>query len=159
MIIRTLFFWTLTVGWSFPLLASRPVRGIYKVPVQGHLKPYASFPVKFRAENYQDNPTEINFPLPQSLVGELTFIKLTKVNETSKEWTGPNASGLCDQNGRYFICQLAFKNLNFNSQKIEEAIRFEYDSPDEVAGRLEVAKTFSTEPIGIIIYKLKGHDH
>jgi hypothetical protein len=142
---------------SFSLLAARPVRGIYQVPVADHLAAYANYPVKYKADDYQEIPSELTFQLPSPLVGEPTYIQISKVPNTVSEWQGAHASGSCSVEGRYFICRLAFKHLTFDNNKIDEAIRFNYASPEEISGRTEVAKVFSAEPIGVLVYKLRGH--
>lgn len=138
--------------------AERPVRGVYAVPVDGNLTAYSKYPVKFKSNNYQTEPTHLDFPLPAALVGEEKIISLDKINETTGTFVGTNAKATCATSGRYFTCNVKFNDLAIDPQKVETAIKVTYASDTEASGRLAVARRFGSEPIGIISYKLRGRD-
>lgn len=139
--------------------ASRPVRGTYEVPVQNtELTSFASYPVKFKADNYQDVPTQIDFPLPEALVGETKIIQMSKSTENANVWTGENVLGVCSTIDRYFTCNVKFNNLNIDPNKVDAAVQSTYSTPNEVNNRIQVARIFDGEPIGILRYKLRGRD-
>jgi hypothetical protein len=136
--------------------AARPIRGFYQVPVSPELTSYANYPVKFEPDNYQNIPSQINFPMPAVLVGEETYVAMAKVPGQSTAWEGPNVTGNCQIVDRYFRCQVQFTKLSIDANKLTAAIQAKYQTSDEIAGRLKVASLFSAEPIGIISYKLRG---
>ncbi len=136
--------------------AARPIRGSYEVPVSADLKSFATYPVKFEADNYQQDPNTIVFPMPSTLIGVEQNVKMSKVPGQTTAWEGPNVDGNCETIGRYFKCTIAFKALAIDQTKVEAAIRSTYQSDQEIAGRLRVADSFGSEPIGIITYKMRG---
>ena len=138
-------------------LANRPVRGIYEVPVTENLKAYASYPVKFNSDNYQEEPSTITFPMPSALMGEETLITMSKVAGSETSWSGENVSGDCLTIDRYFKCTVKFNNIEIDQAKLAASIDQQYTTPQERLGRTQVAMSFRDEPIGIIIYKMRGH--
>lgn len=136
--------------------AARPIRGTYQVPVADELKAFADYPVKFKADNYQDIPTTISFPMPSALLGEETIFTMSKVSDQSTEWAGENIKGNCETLGRYFKCTVQFGSLTVDPKKLETSINQQYTTSEEIAGRKMVALSFGAEPIGILIYKMRG---
>jgi hypothetical protein len=137
-------------------VASRPIRGFYEVPVSDEMKPYARYPIKFKADKYQVEPNKISFPLPEALVGHPMQIEMSRVNVNSNEWQGVNVDGTCTQESRYLVCKVRFKDLKIDSEGVKAIVDAKYVKAEEIDGRMAVAKTFSTEPIGILNYKLRG---
>lgn len=138
--------------------ASRPIRGVYEVPVGEDLKSFAEYPVKFKSDNYEASPNELNFPLPAALTGQEQMIHLSRLTETSSVWKGPLAEADCHLIGRIFTCRVVFQGLPIDPVKMEEVIRQEYPEPVVAEGKLKVAMAFGGEPIGIIKYKLRGRE-
>jgi len=136
--------------------SKRPIRGFYEVPVSNELKPYAIYPIKFKADTYETNPDEIVFPLPAELVGEEFYVKMAKVEDSENLWAGPNVEGSCSIINREFKCKVKFNNLIINQSQVEQVIKNTYQNQSEVGGRLQVAQLFGTEPIGYITYRLRG---
>lgn len=137
----------------------RPVRGVYEVPVPENLKEFATYPVKYKSDSYQANPInpdKVTFHLPATLVGEETVITMTKLEDQEGLWSGPNANADCATVGRNFKCTVIFNDLKMDPIKQEIAIRENFQTEAEIAGRMQVARHFSGEPIGIISYKLRG---
>lgn len=139
-------------------LAERPVRGYYEVPMDGPLKEFSTYPVKFKADEYSTNPNTVNFPLPATLVGEQLFVKMTKMSGSTNAWSGPNIDGTCDLIDRTFTCNVKFNNLQIDPIKVQAAVQSNFSNPAEMAARLKVAERFGVEPIGIIRYVLRGRD-
>ena len=94
--------------------------------------------------------------MPSTLLGEETIFTMSKVNDQSTEWVGPNIKGNCETIGRYFKCLVRFDVLTIDQNKLESSIHQKYPTREEVAGRKMVAVSFGAEPIGILIYKLRG---
>lgn len=138
--------------------AERPLRGVYEVPTGDELKPFSTFEVRLDGNGYESFPYAFDLPLPKELVGEEMFIHLRKTSLDGNEWSGPKASGTCDYSDRQFQCNLRFNDLKIDPKKVEAAIDEKFATPEEKQGRLKVATLFSTEPIGIITYRLRGHD-
>lgn len=137
-------------------LSGRPIRGVYEVPVAENLKEFASYPVKYKTEGYQADQNKLAFYLPATLVGEEKMIVMTKVVDQEGKWNGPNANAHCQTIGRNFKCTVLFNDLEIDPIKQEIAIRENFQTEAEITGRLQVASHFSSEPIGIISYKLRG---
>lgn len=143
---------------GFSAKAERPIRGTYEVPVTDELKSFASYPVKFKADTYQENPNQIDFPLPAALVGEETLVKMTRTDSTSDTWSGPNVLGQCQMIERYFTCKVKFNNLQIDTNKVEAVVSAQFPDATQTQGRLAVASLFHGEPIGILRYKLRGRE-
>lgn len=136
--------------------AERPIRGVYQVPVADELKVFADYPVKFKSDNYQESPTTISFPMPSALLGEETIFTMSKLNDQNTEWAGPNIKGNCETVGRYFKCSVQFDAIAVDQTKLEASIIQQFPSKEESAGRMQVARAFGGEPIGVLIYKMRG---
>lgn len=139
--------------------ASRPIRGTYEVPTEAALKPYSSYPVHFKGDDYDSNPSSISFPMPVTLVGQEKIVTLQKtatVLNGENVWVGLDASGTCQRTGRYFICNMKFQNPGVDIVKVEENLKLQFPNPVDVQNRLLVSGKFGNEPIGILTYKLKG---
>lgn len=135
--------------------AERPIRGTYQVPVREDLQQFANYPVKYKMDAYQQSPSEMTFPLPTALTGEPVMISMTKEPDQSNQWIGPQVSGNCEQIDRSMKCMVKFNDLQIDPVKAEAAIRAQFKE-SEIAGRLQVALKFMSEPIGILTYKLRG---
>ncbi len=136
--------------------AERPIRGTYEVPVSDNLKSYASYPVKFKSNNYQETPSTISFPMPSTLMGEETLVTMSKVEGQDTAWAGENVNGDCITIDRYFKCTVKFNNIAIDEEKLNTSIQQQYKTPEEKIGRTQVAMFFRDEPIGILIYKMRG---
>ena len=138
---------------------ARPIRGTYEVPVElAELKPFAKFPVKFKSSNYDGGFEQLTFPLPVELTGEVLEISMDKTPDTDR-WLGPQVEANCSKKGRYFECQLRFKNLPYNLAGIRSLMeaKFPGDVNSQDLGQ-NVAEFFGAEPVGILRYKLRGRE-
>lgn len=154
-------FFSISVISLVAFSSGRSIKGVYKVPLSienKYLEPYASYPIKLNYENYNKAPDSLTFPLPATLVGEEKIININKVPGSDNQWVGNNVeSGTCAQENRELTCTLKFKDLNIDPAKLKLAIEQNY-SPVEAANRQAVAELFGNEPLGIIIYKLRGRN-
>lgn len=135
---------------------ARPVRGTYEVPAPEELKPFATFPVKFKSEEYDNGERAITFPLPAQLTGET--LNLSMAETSPGIWTGDNITANCAQSGRFFECKMTFQNLPIDSAKVEEVLRQNYPLEADLRQAIELADRFKAEPAGILRYKLRGRD-
>ena len=137
-------------------LAERPIRGTYEVPTDENLKSFARYPIKFKADIYQKTPTEIKFPMPLMLVGEEKIFTMSQLENQGDQWEGPNVKGNCQTIERYFKCSVRFNDLAIDPVKVANSIQNSGLPPKEIDGKLQVARHFESEPIGILIYRMRG---
>ncbi len=138
--------------------AGRPMRGFYSVPVQEpELKPHAEYPVKFKADSYEADPTQLEFPLPVELVGQPVTIQMQTVDPAAGAFAGAGATGNCQKLGRTLECRIEFTGLPFDAAAAEAAIDARF-APGEARLRKQVSAQFRSEPIGILSYRLRGRD-
>ena len=139
---------------SFAARPASPETGLYQVPVADELKAFADFQVNFVSSKPAENPTTLRFQLPKELIGTAGYYTIRKLSETSNRWSGPNASGTCDQREHVIRCTLRFHDLVMDLSEVEKAINAMPKSPGEKMNRLQVATSFMAEPIGILTYQL-----
>lgn len=142
--------------------AARPIRGTYEVPVTEDLQSHATYPVKYKADNYGQDPNTLTFFLPSALVGTQKLVTLTRDlanGPQSTTWSGKNAQADCQNVERSFRCVVKFNDLAIIPEEVEAAVRAQFKLPEAIEGRIQVARVFEGEPIGIINYKLRGGDH
>jgi len=142
-----------------PVSFARPIRGTYEVPVKSpELKSFSTFPVKFKSSTYDNGFESLTFPLPAELTGQGLQIQMEKTNVPGK-WMGPLVDADCAKIGRYFECQMRFRNLPFDEQGLIELMKEKFPG-DESSQNLakELAKVFGAEPAGILRYKLRGRE-
>jgi hypothetical protein len=151
------FFFYTNLFITVDALADRPIRGHYEVPTTPELKYVSRIPVKFKVDNYSEQNTRIEFPLPQELTGIPETISMQKFSENSNVWTGPKVNGECQVQERNFVCKMKFKNLNHSTIEAEKYILENYPQ-SELVDRLNLANRFGGEPIGILSYKMRGRD-
>lgn len=144
--------------FSLSVVAGRPVRGTYEVPVSPELQQYSSFAVKFKSREYERNPVSITFPLPQELTGVQNFITMKKSDTDANQWSGKKVQAHCSTQDRYFVCQMKFSNLETDLVQATDIIRQNNPDPIHAEAIMEVVKKFSSEGIGVLKYKLRGRD-
>jgi hypothetical protein len=140
------------------VLAARPIRGSYDVPVSDELRTFASFDVKFKSEEYERDPVQITFPLPVELTGIQNSISMKKSATDPRVWSGPLVDATCDKEGRYFVCQMQFSGLKLDELRAQELITRRNPDPAVADGIIQVSRRFGGEGIGILRYKLRGGD-
>jgi hypothetical protein len=142
----------------FPVIAlARPVRGTYEVPAPEEFKPYASFAVRFKSEEYDSGQRALTFPLPKELTGQQLSLAMAE-SGTPGRWTGDNVEADCQKIGRYFECRMSFSNLAINTEAVVEVLKQKYPLEADLARALELAERFKAEPAGILRYRLRGGD-
>jgi len=127
------------------------VMGEYRVPVREELKPFATFSSHLTEIDNPKDPKRFVFQLPPELVG--TLLSVTMNRESDGKWAGPNASADCKNENQAWVCQVQFKNLPIDSEAVRSFITNKFPDLREASARLEVAREFSTEPIGILSYR------
>ncbi len=138
------------------LSASASIDAVYIVPTEDVLlKPHATFSLQTDHNEYgsPESSGVFNFHLPVELTGVDQSFQLTKT--AGGAWLGPGVAGECAvQDSDWFVCQVAFEKIDgtiqFDSKKRDEILHRQFQNSVEIARRLEVARSFEGQPIGII---------
>jgi len=150
---------TVMVGawaWALPYdgLDRRPA--VYSVPVIATLEPYASYPIREIGFGIQGNQALIGYHLPKELTG-LTTSEIILQGEVgpgdSFEVKGTGgAVGVCRKATpeRKISCRIKYGELAFDPAARRKFLRAEYTNPLELAARVQVARFFASEPVGIL---------
>ena len=129
----------------------------YSVPVPQELEPYAVFP-NMESEYIQNGDhLTIRYPLPVELVGaDRNVITLSgrMTNPRHFRLRGESVDARCNDIDGKLNCTVDYKDLEVNEQSVREAIIQKFPDPFEQGMRLQVARIFSGEPIGIITMTL-----
>lgn len=146
---------TLLAALSTPVLHAddwRTLAAHYEVPVEEtDLVPYASYEIPDIRLRERGETLELKYELPTHLVGE---------GLDSITFEGP-ADALVSEFG-IGHCEANQCTLNYNKKlsdlltarlpQVEELLRRDF-SNEELAARLEIAKRFAGDPIGVVVYK------
>ncbi len=128
----------------------------YQVPVKNsRLKKYANFKIEKVEEIDSEGQTEIRYTLPLELTGapnELVFIGNYKHGSSISNLSGANGTMMCSE-GLSKICNVQFSNLKINEPARLNILKSMSGSSAELRGRLAVARSFSGDPGGVLIYK------
>lgn len=129
----------------------------YSVPVPHELEPYAIFP-NMESEYIQNGDhLTVRYPLPVELVGatrDVITLSGSMANPRHFRLRGTNADARCNDTGGKLQCTVEYKDLEVNDQAVHDAIVQKFPDPFEQSMRLQVARIFSGEPIGIITMAL-----
>ncbi len=125
----------------------------YKVPVDPVLDKYAQFDLMDFEKTTSDDIIQIRYRLPETLTGKTQWVELEGM--MSPDITllfGDNAQAICI--GEYTLtnCTIEYNNIEINQAEALRAIKKISISDEEVSGRIEVMKAFSTDPVGILSY-------
>lgn len=128
----------------------------YSVPVQDDLKPYASFNLKkFNLKNYEGETT-VKYKLPLELTGieqKVEFAGVINSKAQQNILTGKNGTMVCEKNSEAKVsCQVEYKNLEIDEKEAISNIVQSSHSRSEMAGKIQVMRAFSSDPVGIITY-------
>lgn len=128
----------------------------YSVPVAEEYAQYASFELKSFKNKEYDEVVRIKYKIPKVLTGvEQEVVFIGEVDQFAHAITlnGPNGEMNCQKSESKSIeCRVVYKNLlKKEEQAILEIIKVSKSSK-EVLGRIEVMRSFSSDPVGIIRY-------
>lgn len=128
----------------------------YEVPVSEGLKEFAKFELSDFEKKIEGNHISVKYKLPKVLTGTRQNIELQGMLPAVGEnllLVGDHGVATCV--GPYSAtstCTVEYNDLSFDQEKALKAIRAISKSETEVGARLEVMKSFSTDPVGIIVY-------
>jgi hypothetical protein len=145
----TLLVWVLASASSH----ASNVFGYYYVPVSDPaLEPYATIEVTIPSSQLRGYPNNVRFMLPSGLVGQDRWFDLAQQGDLS--WRGAGVVGECTLLSRSTSCEVRFDSISVDLQEVRRALIEQGFTGAELAGRLEVARLFSGEPIGVFFYRL-----
>jgi hypothetical protein len=132
---------------------------VYSVPVSEVLEPYASYPNDQGIGFIIDGQKAILvYHLPKELTG-LTTSEIILKGEVgagdSFELRGTcGAVGVCKKlaTDQKISCRIKYERLAFDLPARRKILRARYTNPLELAGRTQVARLFSKEPVGILTF-------
>lgn len=129
----------------------------YSVPVPHELEPYAVFP-NMESEYVQNGDhLTVRYPLPLELVGatrDVITLSGHMTNPRHFRLRGDHADARCNDIGGKLSCTVEYKDLVIDEIAVRDAIVQKFPDPFEQDMRLQVARIFSGEPIGIITMAL-----
>jgi hypothetical protein len=140
--------------FCFSAIAATSAMGAtYEVPVAPELRNYATFELENFEKVEKDGKIMIGYDLPLMLTGTVEHVKLEGTYVEGSEslfLVGDKGTATCSS--LYAICKVEYYNLEINPEKATTFIRSISKSHLEFASRIEVMKSFSTDPVGFINY-------
>ena len=140
----------------FSMLMTQALMGAtYEVPMAEGLKEFSTFTLSDFEQEKVGNKIFVRYSLPQVLTGVNQKVELSGIMsaEGSLLLVGDSAMAMCI--GSYTggsTCTIQYNDLIIDQEKALKSIRSISKSETEVGARLEVMKSFSTDPVGIITY-------
>lgn len=131
------------------------VEAKYEVPVSEELKEYSQFELPDFEKKVDGNKVSVEYTLPDLLTGNLEKIELRgqiRANKNEILLTGEKGTAKCVGLLSTITCTVSYYNLNLDETKAIEAIKNMSTTDKEFTGRIEVMRSFSTDPVGIITY-------
>ncbi len=152
---KTAFFVLLSFFVSASAFADEVKEAQYEVPVREELKPFAAFSIPAVTTTELDGEqVQLDYLLPLELTGNPNRIVMSGSYDRSGGATfkGAHATAQCKADAAAWTCSVRFRGLDLNSVKALEAIHRGATTPQEAEGRAEVARSFFSDPIGILTY-------
>lgn len=128
----------------------------YQVPVAEELKSFADFKITGKTTINAQGLRVIDYKLPEELTGSgYGSIVLTekRVHSLDTIFKGDLGKALCKEEQGELNCHVEYEDLNIDMTAVESFINTKFQDPTERMNRLEVAKIFSGEPVGILLIK------
>jgi hypothetical protein len=127
--------------------------GQYSVPVSDpRLESQATHPVTVKVQE-RAGIVRVHYDLPEQLVGSpLVGVDLEGVRTASGTLTltGPMGTGTCQVTASVVHCDERFTDVSVNLEGVKQTAINEGLSAVETAKRVEVARIFAMDPIGIL---------
>lgn len=128
----------------------------YEVPVPSELTAFAQYELQGKITVNSNGLRVIEYSLPDVLTGSgYSPIILTEKRIVGDEilFKGELGKANCKEVDANFDCHVEYEDLLIDMAKVESAINQRFTDPLEISSRLEVAKIFSGEPVGILKIK------
>lgn len=128
------------------------------MPVNEELKSYSTFDLYDFDKKLDGDEVTIKYHLPELLVGNQFRIKLTgKIvgsasTSVEVQLSGDHADAKCVGSYTSMKCVIEYHDLIVIEDEVISLIKSKTFSPEEEAGRIQVMKAFSNDPVGIIHY-------
>lgn len=129
---------------------------VYVVPtVDESLRPSATYPVAGGITWRVDGATaQLRYKLPAALVGEATSVTMSGALDPRTgafELTGPLGTASCTTPNGSLVCNERLPGVRVDLAMVAQEV---VGAPDAVS-RLEVSRTFGTDPIGVFSVPLR----
>jgi hypothetical protein len=124
--------------------------GVYSVPVPPELEPYASYPVDDITLCWTGSAVQLGYSLPALLVGKKQRVSFTgSYDEPSGDFVlaSDDGTATCTP-ADVWSCAEIFTGIEVDLEEVAEEV--EDLDPVEAQARLEVAKRFEVDPIGLL---------
>lgn len=133
------------------------IRACYTVPVSGDLRDVAEFPVEHGFIRREGDKITIGYELHKDFVGpQDVHVVLTGTVTAEKapfvDVTDPatGARGHCLLSAGNLMCMLQYTDISFDWSKTSARLTTEYANDSKLAQRLEVARVFEHNAVGIL---------
>ncbi len=140
---------------EYPLINKLAGVAKYEVPVSEESNEYAVFELPDFEKTVSDNNLKVEYTLPAVLTGNEVRIELKgklRFNNNEVILKGEKGSAFCSGIQSVITCKVFYENLLIDEEKAIAAIKSISTSSKEFNGRLEIMRSFSTDPVGIITY-------
>jgi hypothetical protein len=129
--------------------------GLYFVPTPAELASYAVFPVGEVWLMQSGEQVEITYKLPSLLVGVEQRVSFRgRANAGVLALAGDDGQSHCFEINGLWMCHEAFDQVYTDLDQLAELLQ---GRPQfEIDARMEVARIFSTDPIGTILFEIAG---
>ena len=140
--------------------ASGTYAGTYEVPVSDELAEAATYPVDEVEWLVEDGVAQLRYDLPKGIVGKsigLSFEGAYDPDATTLKLEGAAGTATCTRDGSTIVCvedMFGLLPLTPDYAVVEQLAADEYAGP--AADRVEVAKRFAGDPIGIVHIDLES---
>jgi hypothetical protein len=135
--------------------ASLLPEGQYSVPVEPRLQALATFPLNEIIHRETEGIVTLSYDLPIELTGvahDRVWLRGDSKSGPEFKMSGPRGEGSCFRSEKALSCSVNLTPVRIDRPHLEEKLRQISSSPAEVLDRLEVARTFESDPIGIVTY-------
>jgi hypothetical protein len=130
-------------------------RGVYQVPVRPELAAYARFEISDFNYSSAAGKLSLDYSLPIELTGiagQRIHLEGVDMGQPTLGLSGPQGDATCARNQAQLQCTVRMKNIQINPNSIAALLKTQSSSQEEFNSKLEVAQSFSRDPIGIVTY-------
>ncbi len=132
----------------------------YTVPVPAELEAFATFPNLPARYVQEGTQITVSYRLPEELVGnQTTVIALRGEMKNPREFRlkGEHGDARCQSAHQRLNCIVEYKDLPIDERALGLFIEQKFPERVEQLARLEVARLFSGEPIGVITAQVPAY--
>jgi hypothetical protein len=129
----------------------------YSVPVSPALQPFATYPIAPPQVTSSASEVVVTYQLPAELVGRNSPPIIFRGQATTYGTnhfllSGANGHADCEKLAASTRCQVAFQNLHVDFASAAEQIKMSSLSSTEISARMQIARSFGGDPVGVLEY-------